>query len=361
MTELARRDEQVVARIDDVPATALGRWAYDARQAAAVAQSLARTPFVPASLRDRSNPDVTAANVTAVILTGTELGLEPMAALRSIDIIQGTPATRAVTVRAIVLSRGHDMWVTESTETRCIMRGKRAGSEQVQESVWTLDRAKKLGLTGKENWRKQPQAMLMARATSELGRLIAADALLGIPYSVEELDDGADSVAAGPDAASVEQAPARRTAQRRTRGQQAVARPPVATEEPAAGPPEPEFDEPPATQPAAAASEPEPVVEPDVPMISDKQVQKLAVSYNELGIKDRGERLTDVTSFLGRDVESSKDLTRDEATRLIDDLERRLSSKVDDDAVETDPCTVCGADAAKGEPHDEDAHEAAGV
>jgi hypothetical protein len=31
--------------------------------------------------------------------------------------------------------------------------------------------------------------MLVARASSELGRLIGADALLGIPYTAEELED----------------------------------------------------------------------------------------------------------------------------------------------------------------------------
>ena len=41
----------------------------------------------------------------------------------------------------------------------------------------------------KDNWKTQPQVMLLARATSEVVRLIAADVLLGIPYSIEELQD----------------------------------------------------------------------------------------------------------------------------------------------------------------------------
>jgi hypothetical protein len=71
--------------------------------------------------------------------------------------------------------------------------------------VWTIDRAQKLGLTGKDNWKKQPESMLIARATSEVCRRIAADALLGLPYSVEEI---ADTVETEP------QRTARRRAQR---------------------------------------------------------------------------------------------------------------------------------------------------
>jgi hypothetical protein len=45
-------------------------------------------------------------------------------------------------------------------------------------------------LTTKSNWKSQPQAMLVARATSEIARLIASDAILGIAYSIEEIADG---------------------------------------------------------------------------------------------------------------------------------------------------------------------------
>jgi hypothetical protein len=50
-------------------------------------------------------------------------------------------------------------------------------------------RGKPVEATGKENWQNQPQAMLLARATAECARLIAADAILGIPYAAEELRD----------------------------------------------------------------------------------------------------------------------------------------------------------------------------
>lgn len=189
-------------------ASPLAVWADSARKAASVAVSLAKTPFVPQSLRDR-DAGVTAANITAAILTGQEIGIQPMAALRSIDVIQGTPAMRAIALRALVQSKGHEVWVVEQNATRAIVAGKRHGSDKEQKSTWTMDRARALGLVGKDNWKKQPEAMLVARATSELCRLIAADVILGIPYSVEELEDGPDEASSEPTVAR------KRTAQRR--------------------------------------------------------------------------------------------------------------------------------------------------
>ena len=104
-----------------------------------------------------------------------------MAALRAIDVIQGTPALRAVALRALVQRAGHQIWLVESSKTQAIVRGKRRGEgTETQESTWTIERARDLGLSGKDNWKKQPAAMLVARATAECARLIASDVLLGL-------------------------------------------------------------------------------------------------------------------------------------------------------------------------------------
>jgi hypothetical protein len=162
--------------------SALVQWAYEARQAAGIAKSLAATSFVPASLRGKP------ADITAAILAGQELGLQPMATLRSIDVIQGTPALRAHAMRGLVQSRGHAIEIVESDDNHCIVRGRRNPVDTWQTVEWTLDRAKKMGLTDKDQWKKQPRTMLIARATSEMCRLIAADVLYAMPYAAEELD-----------------------------------------------------------------------------------------------------------------------------------------------------------------------------
>ena len=164
----------------------LRAWAEEARAAHALATSLSGTTFVPEVFRGKP------AEATAAILAGSEVGLSPIAALNAYDVIQGRPAPKAITLRAIAQSHGHQLWPVAMTEHRCVMRGRRRGSSDVLEVEWTMDRARKLGLTNKPNWKNQPQNMLVARATSEMARLVAADVLLGIPYSAEELVDMQD-------------------------------------------------------------------------------------------------------------------------------------------------------------------------
>lgn len=214
----------------------------DLRLAYNASLSLATTDFVPGSFRGR--PDQAA----AAIVTGLELGLTPMAALRSMDIIQGTPALRANTLRAIALAKGHEVWIDESTSQRAIVKGRRKGTDRVQESIWDMDRAKQLGLASKDNWKKQPQAMLVARATTELVRLIAADDILGLAYTAEELDDAAPAEAV---------VPAKRPSSTIARKSRAVTPKPTAAK--------------PAAAPAAQKAEPqpEPAKSVEVPQAAD--------------------------------------------------------------------------------------------
>ncbi|MEV6180142.1 hypothetical protein [Streptomyces sp. NPDC052015] len=191
-SELAHRDEQnTVATTQPVPlpevqptagTTALVAWAQEANLAYDMAQKLAATSFVPQSLRGKPG------DIAAAILAGSELGLKPMATLKSIDIIQGTPALRAHAMRGLIQSQGHDIELVESTDTRCVMRGRRAGSEAWQTVEWTVERAQRMGLLGKDQWKKNPKGMLVARATGDICRLIASDALHGMPYVSEELE-----------------------------------------------------------------------------------------------------------------------------------------------------------------------------
>ncbi|MDI9887329.1 hypothetical protein QMZ92_23895 [Streptomyces sp. HNM0645] len=187
--EIAQRDEQaaIATTADTGPTptagtTALMAWAQEADLAYQMAQKLAATSFVPQSLRGKPG------DITAAILAGAELGLKPMATLKSIDVIQGTPALRAHAMRAVVQKQGHEIELVESTPERCVMRGRRKGSDTWQTVEWTTQRAAQMKLTEKAEWKKQPQNMLVARATGELCRLIASDALHGMPYVSEELE-----------------------------------------------------------------------------------------------------------------------------------------------------------------------------
>lgn len=172
MTDIAVRDDH---------SSDLEGWAQDAATAARLAVSLAKTSHARAFNGNH-------AEIAAAILAGKELGLPPIVAVGSIDIIQGTPTLRTHAMRALVQREGHSVQLVESTPTVCRMRGRRRGEDEWQEVVWTIERAAQLGLTGKTQWKSQPQTMLVARATGEICRLIASDVLRGMPYSSDEVD-----------------------------------------------------------------------------------------------------------------------------------------------------------------------------
>ncbi|UNZ20583.1 hypothetical protein [Streptomyces sp. 891-h] len=197
MTELAIRQNGNTPALTDEqpqhPGSELVAWAESAVAANNIAQSLAKTSFVPKAFQGK--PD----EVTAAILAGQEMGLSPMAALRSMHVIQGTAGLSAISLRGLVQAHGHEMWTEESTSTRAIVCGRRKGQAQEERVTWTMDRATKAGFPAKNpNYKTQPQNMLLARATSECARLIAADVLMGMPYSAEELADENDDTAPAP-------------------------------------------------------------------------------------------------------------------------------------------------------------------
>lgn len=323
MTEMTMWNENIPAEtgIETFQNRAVARladWADSASAAHRVAQNLVQSSFVPAQFKGKPM------EATAAILSGLELGLQPMASLRAFDVIQGQAAPRAITLRAIVQSLGHEMKVKESTASRAIVEGRRKGDSEWQKVTWTMDRAKQLGLTGKDNWKKQPQAMLIARATSELARLIAADAILGIPYTLEEIADGLNETVAV-DPAPVEGAPAvegARVMRRAPRKAPAKAKP---AEDPApAAETEPEHEQ-------APDAQPEQVQTPEVGGCSPAQIKKIMALFGEVktlrGLKEipRKDRLKAYSQWAGRDISSTDALTKGEAAHVIDRLDNWIA------------------------------------
>lgn len=184
--ELATRAKESAAvtaylKADPPTESELEAWARDAIAISNIAANIATTSLAG---QYRGKPD----EVTAVILAGHELGIQPMTSLKSIDVIQGQPALRAHAMRGLLQSKGHEIELVESDDDHCVMRGRRKGASEWQTVLWDIPRAQRLGLLGKDQWKKQPKTMLINRATGEICRLIAADALHGMPYAAEELD-----------------------------------------------------------------------------------------------------------------------------------------------------------------------------
>lgn len=271
-----------LARIDDyvhypAPVAAENRWIELMQPAAELAGQIANTDFVPEAYR--RNP----AAIAACILFGAEIGLPPMQSLSKIDIVKGRPAPRAEIARAKALAAGHEFWVDESTNTRVTVCGKRRGSTHQFTVTWTMDDAKKAGIAGNPSYAKYPRQMLLARASAELVRQMCPEVLGGITVFAEE----AEALDADPvDITPTTEAP--KTTTRRKREPKPE---PVEAEVAEAGP-------------------------------SDAQTRMAMASFTEVGISERDDRLNATSALVGHAVSSWSELTRSEASQVIDGLER---------------------------------------
>jgi len=125
--------------------------------------------------------------IYSAILTGLELGLPPMKALRSIHLVQGRPVLSADLMVGLCKQSSvclHFM-VVESTAEKATYRTQRKGDPEPTSYTYLLEDAKRAGLTNKDNWRAHPAAMLRARCAAALARMVYPDLVMGL-YEEDE-------------------------------------------------------------------------------------------------------------------------------------------------------------------------------
>lgn len=308
-------------------------------------EALAKTSFVPKDFRGKPE------EAAAAILLGDEVGLSPMQSLRSVYVISGTPAMYARAMVALVLSHGHEVWTEEDTPAKVTVCGRRRGSDRVEKSTWTTERARTAKYTSNPKYQSDPQAMLYARASSDVCRRIAPDVLLGLAYSVEEMELSEEPTA------TVVRSETKAKVTRRKAEAPEPAEPEFDPPSPAAAEPSPEPDapEPPpdptpaaprasarataAPTPAAAgpARDEPPLDEGGVTptgdrpgMITKPQSRMLFALLNKLNMKDRDDALEFISATVGRTVESSTTLTKGEAATVLDRLTELDAADVHD-------------------------------
>lgn len=252
-----------------------------------LAAALCKTDMVPASYKGK--PD----NGAAAILYGAELGLTPIQSMQQIFTVHNTPTVYARTMVALVTARGHEVWEVESTPQSVTVCGRRRGSDIVTESTWTYERAETAGYTKNAKYRTDPQAMLYAKAATEVCRKMAPDVLLGIAYSREEME------------LEPRQVRSERVAQP-SRGVAGL-RDKLGVEQHTQAP-----------QPAEQVQSGE-SAGPE--MSTRAQQEKLAILLKEEGLKDREAKLEYLEANFGRPFSSSAELTKAEASQFIDFLE----------------------------------------
>lgn len=340
-----------------------------------IAHRLAGTEFVPTALRDK--PEA----VLACIMSGHELGIGPMQALQKIHVIEGRPALSAELMRALVMAQGHEIWFDAMSSTTVTIIGRRRDQTRETKVTWTMDDAKRAGLSDRKNWRSYPMAMLMARATGTLCRAMFADTLAGFSYTVEELSDGdqadIDDIVAGRHVADGTAPPAPTgtpiQGRKRTRSTPTTTAAPPAAAAPA--PPLPGEDEsdiidaeivepapaPDDTQRPPESSETDPPPpsgtettddfppDPEPPVDTGRPMdpkQALIMRFGDMGITDRDIRLTMASEMVGRPVTSFNELDLDDIRRCF----AVLNDESDDEEGATDTVDDVTPPEADGTP-----------
>jgi hypothetical protein len=280
----------------------------------ALAKAVCNTAMVPKHFQGK--PDDTA----AAMLYGSSLGLDPMQAVRAIYIVHGSPGLYAKSMAGLAAAHGHETWTIASADESVTVAGRRKGSEHIEESTWTIERATKAGyvptidpktgefrlnkwgkLDGNEKYLTDPQAMLHAKALAEVCRKIAPDVLAGV-YAVEELQS---------ERYLIEQV------ETRPRGLAAILAPQTSGAEVAPG-----------GEPVAAVPvEPDSNSAPESPLLNTRSALAKAMYA---AIRDAGITKEETPGLYqqvtGRAVESSKELTDDEARAVLDHLKETVEN-----------------------------------
>lgn len=152
-----------------------------------LAANIAQSSLIPDSLRGKPR------DVLVVLMTGAELGIQPMQAIRGISVIKGKPALSADLLVSLVKQRKdicEQLQLVKATPQVVTYRAKRAGEDPTEMS-FTIEDAQRAGLTSSEMYKKWPLQMLRARCATMICRAVFPDVALGI-YDVDsgELTEG---------------------------------------------------------------------------------------------------------------------------------------------------------------------------
>lgn len=125
-----------------------------------------------------------------------ERGLDTLTAIQSVAFIDGRPVVDATLQRALAERAGYTVAVVDVTAEAATVVIRR-GATELGRVTYTLDDAKAANLAGKQNWRTNPKAMLVAAATRTAIRWHAPSVLVGV-FDADELVDPADVLTAVP-------------------------------------------------------------------------------------------------------------------------------------------------------------------
>lgn len=236
------------------------------------------------------------ADIMLAVGLGSSMGLSPAESLYRISVIKGKPTASAELIAANVRKAGHRLRVhgDETTSTATIIRADDPDYEftVTRDLAW----AERMGLARNDNYRKQAGTMLQWRAITAVARLACPEALYGVAYTADEMEDVGEQ---------------RRAANTGSLAQQVGA---VTVEQ--------IHDEPASVRAEDGGPAPETVASPGSPLLntSSKLAKAMYASINDAGIQE-AERIDWVSHVIGRDIDSTKEMTEDEARTVLAHLD----------------------------------------
>ena len=122
-----------------------------------------------------------------VLMGGRELGLSYVQSLRAFHLVQGKPMLSSSGMVAVCLrsEKCEYFRTVEASDTIATVEVKRRGDPPVRRS-FTIEEAKRAGLSNRETWKAYPSRMLLARAQAFAAREVFPDILLGL-YDPDEV------------------------------------------------------------------------------------------------------------------------------------------------------------------------------
>lgn len=160
----------------------LDQWELMRRQA----ETLVNSGFLPVAIN-------TAEKALAIMQKGRELGIPPMEAISSINVIQGKPSVSPQLMLALARRTGEleDIQMDVSDKVANVTVKRKGQSSYT--TTFGIKEATDLQLIGKDNYKKQPGVMFQWRALAQNLRVTFPDAIAGL-YLVEEMTQGEETV-----------------------------------------------------------------------------------------------------------------------------------------------------------------------
>jgi len=150
----------------------------------AKANILLRSGFLPPHIHQPEQ-------AVAIMLRGQELGIGPMEALTSINMISGRVSSSTQLMLALIYRSGllEDIEMKEGDPAVCTMTRK---GMQPHTAKFGTEEARRMNLMAKDNYKKFPTIMFMWRAIAICARRVFPD-VIGAVYTLDELGVGLNS------------------------------------------------------------------------------------------------------------------------------------------------------------------------